>query len=473
MTYSLDDPPRMPSAGPMPGTPDAPLLERMGFLGFLQWLGDALDRCRRQGILFGPGRGSAVASPTLRALNIIEPGLPESDWRRFASPGKTPDVDVDVASSRRDWTIRRLDRACPQGWHVEPGVFDHGGACQALFPIPDEAAPIVRSTDARLLERHGWFKLDLLPSRELDAIGMCLTLIREPGLWEPAFRCADLSWRPVHRFLPGPTDMSWKPGATRGEWERLAAHPDMFFQFRARRHPPLDDVDSYGTMVRRLAALRPNADPRMLFQEDQIRTLVDHGFCDWAAGDRLRHASEDVIRDTMARARRTGDPQVMLAVRLLTHGYGYSKAHAIGYAAILDMEARLAARHPSLWAACLYDVDPGLFADPSRYGPLTGVWRPDPTLGMFLGGVAHGKGFGRVNACALRGPALRPVDNGVWDRVEALARSRRWDAAGRLAGGRHAMDSLPYRVPDGIRERARRAVGRLDDVEDQDWEPDF
>ena len=396
---NLPDRPIVPDDGPEPVTGDERLLASKGMLGMMRLIARWMDGCRDAGLTFGPGRGSAVASPTLRSLNVVCAGLPDCDPRRFMTDGdKWPDVDVDVAASQRRVAVERLRRDMPLDWTVTPGRDGQGRVSPcALFLLPVKLASWPDRVEMGVLEAAGWPRLDLLASVELDAIRLAAALDANPRLLESLSLFSRLTWLPMHRFAPA-VALDWTPAATQEDWGWLNRCPKAFFQLRQRGR--VRAPKGFEDAMRLIASMRPGRG--YTYQEEAMAELTDRGVCSWDQADMLRHP--DRHPDLAARVR--ADGRCPEAVDYLASSYGYSRAHAAGYAAVLDMEARLASRHPRLWATALYDTDaarnPKVFDDPRGLAALTGPWAPDPALGARFGGVAHLKGFGPVNAHAIQ-----------------------------------------------------------------------
>lgn len=85
------------------------VLERMGYNGYFLIVQDFINWGKNQGIIFGPGRGSAAGSIIAYALNITDLDPLEYDllFERFLNPDRIsmPDVDIDIQDSRRDEVI--------------------------------------------------------------------------------------------------------------------------------------------------------------------------------------------------------------------------------------------------------------------------------------------------------------------------------------------------------------------------------
>lgn len=86
------------------------IIERMGFNGYFLIIQDFINWGKNQGIVFGPGRGSAAGSIISYALKITEldPLTYDLLFERFLNPDRIsmPDVDIDIQDTRRDEVIQ-------------------------------------------------------------------------------------------------------------------------------------------------------------------------------------------------------------------------------------------------------------------------------------------------------------------------------------------------------------------------------
>jgi DNA polymerase III subunit alpha len=82
----------------------------MGFNGYFLIVSDFINWGKDQGIVFGPGRGSAASSILAYSLRIteIDPLKYDLLFERFLNPDRIsmPDMDIDIQDSRRDEVIR-------------------------------------------------------------------------------------------------------------------------------------------------------------------------------------------------------------------------------------------------------------------------------------------------------------------------------------------------------------------------------
>lgn len=82
----------------------------MGFAGYFLIISDFINWGKSQGIVFGPGRGSAAGSIIAYALKITELDPLQYDllFERFLNPDRIsmPDIDIDIQDNRRDEVIQ-------------------------------------------------------------------------------------------------------------------------------------------------------------------------------------------------------------------------------------------------------------------------------------------------------------------------------------------------------------------------------
>lgn len=86
------------------------VIDKMGFDGYFLIIQDFINWGKEQGIVFGPGRGSAAGSIISYALKITELDPIKYDllFERFLNPDRIsmPDIDIDIQDSRRDEVIQ-------------------------------------------------------------------------------------------------------------------------------------------------------------------------------------------------------------------------------------------------------------------------------------------------------------------------------------------------------------------------------
>ena len=85
-------------------------MANMGYEGYFLIVQDFINWGKSQGIVFGPGRGSAAGSIVAYALNItdLDPLKYGLLFERFLNPDRIsmPDIDVDIQDTRRDEVIQ-------------------------------------------------------------------------------------------------------------------------------------------------------------------------------------------------------------------------------------------------------------------------------------------------------------------------------------------------------------------------------
>jgi DNA polymerase III subunit alpha len=85
------------------------VIDRMGFNGYFLIVQDFINWGKNQGIVFGPGRGSAAGSIVAYSIRITELDPLKYDllFERFLNPDRIsmPDVDIDIQDTRRDEVI--------------------------------------------------------------------------------------------------------------------------------------------------------------------------------------------------------------------------------------------------------------------------------------------------------------------------------------------------------------------------------
>jgi len=86
------------------------VIEDMGFNGYFLIISDFINWGKDNGIVFGPGRGSAAGSIIAYALRITEldPMTYDLLFERFLNPDRIsmPDIDIDIQDSRRGEVIQ-------------------------------------------------------------------------------------------------------------------------------------------------------------------------------------------------------------------------------------------------------------------------------------------------------------------------------------------------------------------------------
>ncbi|MDB5178773.1 MAG: dnaE [Patescibacteria group bacterium] len=85
------------------------IIGRMGYDGYFLITADLINWGKNQGIIFGPGRGSAAGSIVAYVMNIteLEPLQYDLLFERFLNPDRVsmPDIDIDIQDTRRGEVI--------------------------------------------------------------------------------------------------------------------------------------------------------------------------------------------------------------------------------------------------------------------------------------------------------------------------------------------------------------------------------
>ena len=86
------------------------IVDQMGFNGYFLIIADFMNWGKKEGIVFGPGRGSAAGSIIAYSLKITELDPLKFDllFERFLNPDRIsmPDIDIDIQDTRRDEVIQ-------------------------------------------------------------------------------------------------------------------------------------------------------------------------------------------------------------------------------------------------------------------------------------------------------------------------------------------------------------------------------
>lgn len=89
------------------------VISKTGFASYFLIVQDFVNWAKGQGIIVGPGRGSAAGSIVSYLLNItnVDPIKYELLFERFLNPERIamPDIDIDFADTRRDEVIRYVE----------------------------------------------------------------------------------------------------------------------------------------------------------------------------------------------------------------------------------------------------------------------------------------------------------------------------------------------------------------------------
>jgi DNA polymerase-3 subunit alpha len=86
------------------------VMDSMGYNGYFLIVQDFINWGKNQGVIFGPGRGSAAGSIVSYAIRIteIDPMHYKLMFERFLNPNRIsmPDIDIDIQDTRRDEVIQ-------------------------------------------------------------------------------------------------------------------------------------------------------------------------------------------------------------------------------------------------------------------------------------------------------------------------------------------------------------------------------
>jgi DNA polymerase-3 subunit alpha len=86
------------------------VMDQMGYNGYFLIVQDFINWGKDQGVIFGPGRGSAAGSIVSYAIRIteIDPMKYKLMFERFLNPNRIsmPDIDIDIQDTRRDEVIQ-------------------------------------------------------------------------------------------------------------------------------------------------------------------------------------------------------------------------------------------------------------------------------------------------------------------------------------------------------------------------------
>jgi DNA polymerase-3 subunit alpha len=85
------------------------VIAKMGYEGYFLIVADFINWGKNQGIIFGPGRGSAAGSIVAYAMNVtdLDPLKYDLLFERFLNPDRIsmPDIDIDIMDTRRGEVI--------------------------------------------------------------------------------------------------------------------------------------------------------------------------------------------------------------------------------------------------------------------------------------------------------------------------------------------------------------------------------
>ena len=115
------------------------IIDEMGFTSYFLIVADIVDYAKKNGIMVGPGRGSAAGSLVayvtgITDINPIEYGLL---FERFLNPERKgmPDIDIDFEDERRDEVIRYIINKYGSDSVAQIATFDTLGAKAAIRDV--------------------------------------------------------------------------------------------------------------------------------------------------------------------------------------------------------------------------------------------------------------------------------------------------------------------------------------------------
>ena len=115
------------------------VLDRMGYNGYFLIVQDFINWGKSQGIVFGPGRGSAAGSIIAYALNItdLDPLKYDLLFERFLNPDRVsmPDIDIDIQDTRRGEVIEYCAQKYGRGRVTNIGTFGTMAARAAVRDV--------------------------------------------------------------------------------------------------------------------------------------------------------------------------------------------------------------------------------------------------------------------------------------------------------------------------------------------------
>jgi DNA-directed DNA polymerase III PolC len=124
------------------------VIQKAGFEGAFVMLADMLDFCRREGIPYGPGRGSVGGSLACYCLGIHDVDSLEWDllFERFMNPDRVsfPDVDIDLSQRHRQRVVDYVvDKYTTDGQVVlRIGAFARAGGRAIVDAMLAAMAPV-------------------------------------------------------------------------------------------------------------------------------------------------------------------------------------------------------------------------------------------------------------------------------------------------------------------------------------------
>lgn len=156
------------------------IIAQMGFNGYFLIIADFMNWGKDQGIVFGPGRGSAAGSIISYSMKITELDPLKYDllFERFLNPDRIsmPDVDIDIMDTRRDEVIQYCAEKYGQDRVANIVTFGTMAARNAVrdvarvLQVPySEADRLAKMIPAPIQGRHIPLAKSLVDDRELKA----------------------------------------------------------------------------------------------------------------------------------------------------------------------------------------------------------------------------------------------------------------------------------------------------------------
>lgn len=156
------------------------VIDQMGFNGYFLIIADFIGWGKREGIVFGPGRGSAAGSIISYALKITEldPLQYNLLFERFLNPDRIsmPDIDIDIQDTRRDEVIQYCVKKYGSNRVANIVTFGKMAARNAVRDVARvlrvpyaEADRLSKMIPPPIQGRHIPLKVSLVQSAELKA----------------------------------------------------------------------------------------------------------------------------------------------------------------------------------------------------------------------------------------------------------------------------------------------------------------
>jgi DNA polymerase-3 subunit alpha len=156
------------------------VIEQMKFNGYFLIIADFINWGKDQGIVFGPGRGSAAGSIISYALKITELDPLDYDllFERFLNPDRIsmPDIDIDIQDNRRAEVIQYCVDKYGKERVANIVTFGRMAACNAVRDVSRvlqvpyaEADRLAKMIPPPVQGRHIPLKTSLKQNRELKS----------------------------------------------------------------------------------------------------------------------------------------------------------------------------------------------------------------------------------------------------------------------------------------------------------------